>query len=905
MATVAAGVLALVTAASVLPADAQGGTADGRYRQFGDPGGFVNIIPPGQRGFLSPADLTQVNQAVEANDPNGFPPHYADQRAMYQALVFDSEGLTNAQLSKYYKDASFGVKTNDIDRVYHPTAGATVIRDKSFGVPHVYGTTRYATMFAEGYATAEDRLVFMDVLRRKGRGTLSALVGGTDSIVRQDAGSLTFAPYTEADFQRQVDDLKKTKEGRSIADDATAYTAGVNAYIDATKKDPSLLPAEYKTLGKQPEPWKLTDEVAIATNVGAIFGKGGGREIDNLCGIDAIAKATGSPTTARQVFDDLKFANHPGAPTTSTRVAPYNTRLGPVDPKSQPDVDCSSLADAAGAVKPASSGLGSGGGISLGPELDAFLAQLDAPGPTHMSNAILVTGAHTDNGRPIAVFGPQVGYNVPSLLVEKDVHGPGIDARGVGFLGVDFYVLLGRGRNYAWSATSAGADNVDQWVLKLCDPTGGAATTASTGYLHDGTCKKFDAFDHVVDTTTGLAGTGNKVRLTWHVERAPDYGPIVKTGKLHDGTPIAIAVQRSTYGKELRSAIGFRQFNDPRYMATGYRAFRTAAADGIDYTFNWFYVDARTVGYQQSCRCPIRAKGVDPDLPNWGTGQWDWTAYVPLGGQPHDVNPRAGYISSWNNKQAPQWRVADDTFSDGPVHRVQMLNTRLDAAMRSKRKLTRANVVSLMEDAATVDLRGQEVLPTLLRALGTTPPTGTPERVLAMREKLETWVADGAHRKAKDPGQKVYDDAVPAAVMDAWWKLLPDTVFDESVGRPVDALQLVVDDSPSSHGGSAYLDGMYGAVQQDLRQLLGDRVRGAWKHSYCGGGNLDQCRAVLWQSLAKAGDALQSEFNSPDPEQWQRKVSDDEIQFDKLLAGVLPMNWQNRPTFQQVVQVGR
>jgi hypothetical protein len=73
------------------------------------------------------------------------------------------------------------------------------------------------------------------------------------------------------------------------------------------------------------------------------------------------------------------------------------------------------------------------------------------------------------------VFGPQTGYFMPQLLVEKDVHGPGIDARGVAFAGSDIYVQLGRGPSYAWSATSASADNVDQFVLKLCEPGGGTA----------------------------------------------------------------------------------------------------------------------------------------------------------------------------------------------------------------------------------------------------------------------------------------------------------------------------------------------------------------------------------------------------------------------------------------------
>ena len=73
----------------------------------------------------------------------------------------------------------------------------------------------------------------------------------------------------------------------------------------------------------------------------------------------------------------------------------------------------------------------------------------------------------------IAVMGPQVGYYVPQILMEEDLHGPGIDAKGVAFPGVNLYVQLGHGRDYAWSATSAGQDIADTWALPLCEPNGG------------------------------------------------------------------------------------------------------------------------------------------------------------------------------------------------------------------------------------------------------------------------------------------------------------------------------------------------------------------------------------------------------------------------------------------------
>jgi hypothetical protein len=73
-----------------------------------------------------------------------------DQLDMYAGLVHASPGLTDDQVLDFFKDASFGCREDDILRVYSPTAGVTIVRDASHGVPHVFGTTRYATMFGQG-----------------------------------------------------------------------------------------------------------------------------------------------------------------------------------------------------------------------------------------------------------------------------------------------------------------------------------------------------------------------------------------------------------------------------------------------------------------------------------------------------------------------------------------------------------------------------------------------------------------------------------------------------------------------------------------------------------------------------------------------------------------------------------
>ena len=114
-------------------------------------------------------------------------------------------------------------------------------------------------------------------------------------------------------------------------------------------------------------------------------------------------------------------------------------------------------------------------------------------------------------GHPIAVMGPQVGYYVPQILMEEDLHGPGIDARGAAFPGVNLYVQLGHGRDYAWSATTATSDNVDTFAEVLCKD--------NFHYLYKGKCLAMEKLDQDREldartrSTTTPAGSRDADRL--------------------------------------------------------------------------------------------------------------------------------------------------------------------------------------------------------------------------------------------------------------------------------------------------------------------------------------------------------------------------------------------------------
>src|SRR4029079_12022065 len=133
----------------------------------------------------------------------------------------------------------------------------------------------------------------------------------------------------------------------------------------------------------------------------------------------------------------------------------------------------------------------------------------------------------------------------------------------------------------------------------------------------------------------------------------------------------------------------------------------------------------------------------------------------------------------------------------------------------------RTDMIDAMEDAGTVDLRGQENLPLLLEVLGTTAPGGLDARVQDMRDRLAAWTTTATHRRDFDHSGE-YDDPQSPAIMDAWWTRLSHAMFDPvsinastNLGTTIDA------GNRRGHVVSAFQDGTYGHVNKDLRQILG------------------------------------------------------------------------------------
>ena len=490
---------------------------------------------------------------------------------------------------------------------------------------------------------------------------------------------------------------------------------------------------------------------------------------------------------------------------------------------------------------------------------------------THASNALLVSADRSATGHPLMVAGPQIGFFYPGLLLEMDLHGPGIHARGSTSAPFPGYILIGRAQDYAWSLTSAGLDIVDTYVETLCEGS-------DTKYEYNGECRDMNYFDAGV--LKGNPDTHVAYYRTVH-------GPVVGYTTV-DGRRVALTRKRASYGRDALDLLFYRD------LALGkvhnvQEFFR--AANQTPQTFNSFYVDDRDIGLFTSGHVPIRPPDVDPGLPIDGRGKHEWRGFIGFAQHPRGVNPPDGRIINWNNRSMQGYRASDTEWSLGPVQRVELLTRNLG---KSTRKQTLASLTAAMNKAATQDVRAIEFEPVLADVLrGGPAPDARDEQLLQV---LDEWRTNGGSRLDRDLDGKIDDPG--AAIMDAAWAKLADAWAEPVIGPLRDQLALIqrrFDAPPMGQFG-----GWQGYMDKDLRTLLGQKVKGKFAVRYCGAGDLAACRASLWAALHAAGDELTA-TQGPDPSTWRSDATQERIKFVPGLL-TLTMRYTNRASgIQQVI----
>ncbi len=286
-----------------------------------------------------------------------------------------------------------------------------LLRD-SWGTPHVFATTETDGFFGLGYAAAEDRLLQMELIRRKAAGRLAEVFGPDWVNADREARIAGHAPYASRAFAKLPERWQEALR---------AYAAGVNAWREA---HPEVVARRFKPLGVQPEPWTPADCLLAARGILSL----------------------GSPFNAAPIEDYHRFQElvaHVGE-------AEAERQSGLVIDDSAAIVSEADMAKDEAVYQR----------LKQRPRMPGFNLRPAGGGEEgrKMSHAWAVSGRKSTTGKPILESDPQLPLSSPPFFYEFHLAAGKMDARGLGIPGCPG-LFIGWNRRVAWGASALGVDS--------------------------------------------------------------------------------------------------------------------------------------------------------------------------------------------------------------------------------------------------------------------------------------------------------------------------------------------------------------------------------------------------------------------------------------------------------------
>ncbi len=286
-----------------------------------------------------------------------------------------------------------------------------IFRDK-YGIPRIKAESELDAFFAQGFATAQDRLWHMDYDRRRGSGRWAEAVGQQGVV--QDTLMRKFRLEASAKADYQVMDAHT----KAVFD---AYAAGVNAFIESG----GALPVEYRITGLEPEPWRPWDGL-IAYKVRHIF-------------MGVFESKVWRARLVREMGAEAAGKLFPGVePGYLMILPPGSTSPGPLDE------GLKELAEGAAGLN--------------------YLNEMDSG-----SNSWVLSGAETATGKPILAGDSHRALDTPNSYYQNQVACPEFDVVGLSFPGVPGFPHFGHNSRVSWSVTHTAADYQDLYIERFQD----------------------------------------------------------------------------------------------------------------------------------------------------------------------------------------------------------------------------------------------------------------------------------------------------------------------------------------------------------------------------------------------------------------------------------------------------
>lgn len=463
-----------------------------------------------------------------------------------------------------------------------------VMRDR-WGVNHIYASNQNDLFFVQGYLAARDRLFQFEIWRRQATGTVAELLGSSE--MKRDIGARLFK--YRGDLDKELNCYHK--DGKAII---TAYSNGVNRYINEVLENPERLPEEFKMLGIVPGKW--TPEVVVSRHQGL---KGNVTEELDL-GIAVL-------TAGEQKVKDLMWF-HPREPDLtidkSITKEMLSEKVLEVYKQFHSTFPYSKL-----------KALPSMGSSELPLEKDM-----------EGSNNWVISGSKTQSGYPILANDPHRAVGLPSLRYMAHLNAPGWNVSGGGEPEIPG-VSIGHNDHGAWGLTIFKTDSEDLMVYDL-NPED------LSQYKYKGKWVDMEEIREVVsvkgkpDTTVTLLFTRHGP--VTYIDSALNKGYAVQCGWLEPG------------GAPYMASLRFNQAKD-------WRQFRNAAKYSNLPGENMIWADKKgNIGWQVVGITPLR-KNFSGMVPVPGDGRYDWKGYLNIKKRPHAYNPQKGFFATANQHVTP------------------------------------------------------------------------------------------------------------------------------------------------------------------------------------------------------------------------------------------------------------
>jgi penicillin amidase len=523
-----------------------------------------------------------------------------------------------------------------------------IIRDE-WGVNHIYAENQHDLFFAQGYAAAKDRLFQFEIWRRQATGTVAEILGENE--LNRDIGTRLFK--YRGDMTQEMNHYHT--DGEAII---TAYTQGVNAYIDEILATPDQLPIEFKLLNIVPEKW--TPDVVISRHQGLL----GNIELE-LEVARAVAKL------GEEKVKDLYWF-HPKDP--NIKIDPsinqdllfddilelYNAYRNPIEFE-QSDI----LPEYRSAVVENTL-------ASVTPQKEDPLAI--------GSNNWVVGGALTADGNTYMANDPHRTIAIPSLRYMVHLVAPGWNVIGGGEPEIPG-ISIGHNEYGAWGLTIFSTDGEDLYVYDL-NPEN------TKQYLYKGSWEDMNVITETINVKDQAA-----VNVDLFYTR---HGPVTYVDSVHNKAYAIRAAWLEPGGSPYLASLRMDQ-------AKTWEEFKEACSYSHIPGENMVWADKKgNIGWQSVGIAPVRGN-FSGLVPVPGDGRYEWDGYLPIIQRPNTFNPQEGYFATANQNVTPadyvHWNSIGFSWAD--PYRGDRINEVLGAG----KKLNMDDMKALQVDYHSIPAR--------------------------------------------------------------------------------------------------------------------------------------------------------------------------------------------------------